>query len=129
MEEKKEKKGLGIRDRRRIYDDAVSIINQVEKMQSKTKEEEMRIMEKLFHKQRAKALEIITVTLGYHEVTSDTVTMLVPEDGNAEYSINKNSLEKVLRDLPKNKELKESLWKSCIKRDTKSTTRLKMLLG
>lgn len=128
MEEKKEKKGLGIRDRRRIYDDAVSIINQVEKMQAKTKEEEMRIMEKLFHKQRTKALEIITVTLGYHEVTSDTVTMLVPEDGNAEYSINKNSLEKVLRDLPKNKELKESLWKSCIKRDTKSTTRLKMLL-
>ena len=31
--------------------------------------------------------------------------------------------------VSKNKELKESLWKSCIKRDTKSTTRLKMLLG
>lgn len=129
MEEKKEKKALGIRDRRRIYDDAVSIINQVERMQEKTKEEEMKVMEKLFNKQRSKALEIITVTLGYHEVTSDNVTILVPEDGNADYSINKNSLEKVIRDLPKNKELKESLWKSCIKRDTKSTTRLKMLLG
>lgn len=125
---------LGMRERRRIYEDAICIVSQVDKMQETYPENAKKVMLRMMKKQLTKAMEIIVTTLGYHEnTTRDTEgcphTIFLPEDDDASYGIEKEKMEKILVQLPKNKELKESLWKSCVKRDKKATDMFRSLVA
>lgn len=129
---------FGLRERKRIYKNTVDIIAQTITLKEQlptigsTKRESEK--DKAVKKQLAKSMEIIMITLGYHEGAEFTekdepLKVYLPEDNNREYGINKEKLEEVLIQLPTNKDFKEALWKSCVKRDAKASELLRTILS
>lgn len=120
------KKELGIRERRRIYEDAICIVAQTNKLANSSPDAmAVRSVKNMVDKQISRCTSILTTVLGCHEATitnerEEKIVMIVPMDDSAEYSIAKSKFEDVVRRLPEDKELKESMWKAYIKRDKKA---------
>jgi len=79
--------------------------------------------------QMERCASILITVLGYHEVSAlandgNKVAVLCPDDNDRVYSIEKTKFESIVPLLPKNKELKESLWKSFVKRDRRAIEKL-----
>lgn len=120
------KKELTMRERRKIYEDTICIVAQTHKMvaASPTALKE-RVVKNMIDKQTDRCVAILTTVLGYHEavtIDDDGVkhTMLMPEDLDSNYSIEKKKFEEIVQKLPENKELREAMWKSFVKRDQKA---------
>ena len=125
------KKELTVRERRKIYEDAICVIKQTQKMEDvSAKAAGSRAMRNLMEKQIDRCASIITTTLGYNEATKrnedGTVTqILVPVDGDASYIVDKKKFdETIIPRLPNDKDLRESLWKALVKRDKKAKERI-----
>lgn len=120
------KKELTLRERRKIYEDAVFIVAQTQKINDATPTAvRERAVQNMVDQQTNHCVSIIITVLGYHEiaVVSDDglkKTMLLPEDNDELYTIEKGKFEEIVQILPKNKELREALWKTFIKRDKKA---------
>ena len=129
------KKELGLRARRRIYEDTICLVAQTQKMSSSTASATRgRAVDNLIEKQTDRCVSILMTVLGYHEtvsVSADGIKkiVLLPEDNDEKYAIEKSKFEDVIQKLPTNKELKEALWKAFIKRDKKATEKLDTLVA
>ena len=119
------KRELTLRERRRIYEDAICIVAQANKMSADEVMSKERAIRNLIDKQLDRCMSILMTTLNYHEAVEEANgikrVMLYPEDNDSNYAIEKSKFESLLRQLPDNKELRESLWKSFVKRDKKAT--------
>ena len=119
---------IGIRERRRVYEDAIAIIGQAQKMQQKVPANLARVCASTTNQQLARCASIIETSLGYHETMVENkdgtrTAMLYPEDNNADYAITKEKFDLLIQQLPNNKDLKESMWKHMIKREAKATAK------
>jgi hypothetical protein len=124
------KKDLTLRERRKIYEDAICVVSQTQKIKSSSKALlNERFVKNVTDRQFDHCVSIIAATLGYHEtprINEDGTKqiMLLPEDDNAEYGIYKDKFCEIIQDIPSNRALKEALWKTFIKRDKKAKTKL-----
>ena len=129
------KKELTVRERRKIYEDTIYVVAQAQKIGAKSPvASKERAVQNLIEKQTSRCVTILTTVLGYHEsILADENgtkrTMLLPEDNNPEYAIEKSKFEEVVLRLPENKELREALWRSFVKRDKASTEKLNVLVA
>jgi hypothetical protein len=113
------KQALGIRERRKIYEDTINIIAQNQKIGASTSDKD-RAMRTVLAKQNDRCMSILTTILGCQEKTVEDDsgtrnTSIVVPNGKEGYIIDKKQLETLVQQLPKNKELRESLWALCIK--------------
>ena len=110
------KKEIGLRERRKIYEDAISIISRSQKF----RHNEDRFAKDLIAKQINKSTSIIATTLGYSEEIinidgqKETVWMI---DHDESTKLTKDQMSKIATQLPTNKELKNSFWKMAIYSD------------
>ena len=119
---------IGIRERRKVYEDAIAIVGQAQKMQQKIPAALARTCSTTSNHQIARCASIIETSLGYHETVVENAdgtrtAMLYPEDNNAAYAISKEKFDAIVHQLPNNKDLKESMWKHRIKREAKATAK------
>jgi hypothetical protein len=129
------KKELGIRERRKVYEDAICVVAQSQKLgaSSPTAMKE-RSVKNLIEKQNNRCVSILATVLGYRETSvmqddGTKLTMLVPNDGDESCAIEKKKFEEIVQELPNNKELKEALWKAFVQRDQKSTEKFNSLIA
>jgi hypothetical protein len=127
------KKELGLRERRKIYEDTICVVAQNQKIGASSVSKE-RAMRNMIEKQTAKCVSILSTVLGYHEKTVEMedgvkTIMLIPGDEAHDYALEKSKFEDLVQLLPNNKELREALWKTCIKRDKKATAKLHTLIA
>jgi hypothetical protein len=124
------KRELGIRERRRIYEDTICIVAQNQKMTATASRE--RVMKNAIEKQNSRCVSILATVLGNHETTVESeemkMVMIVPDDDNQELMIEKKKFEEIVQQLPNNKELRETLWKAHAKRDKKAIAKLGSLI-
>ena len=121
----KKNKGLGIRERRRIYDETISIVAQNKKMcdsEIAKKDKSIKSAAKRTHKHSS---TVIMLALGYHEEKrvnekEEEYIILCDESSDENTSIMKEKFDDLILQLPENKELKTLLWKSCVKNDKKA---------
>lgn len=125
------KKELGLRERRRIYEDTICIVAQNQKMAA-SPAATTRTMKNLMSKQTDKCVSVLATVLGQREMPVETndekVIMLVPNDDDKDYIIEKKKFEEIVQQLPNNKELRESLWKAYAKRDKRAKEKLDALI-
>ena len=128
------KKELGIRERRKIYEDAICVVSQSQKLgtanQTTMKD---RSVQNLIDKQMNRCTSILATVLGYNETTishnnGTKSIMMIPADGEENVVIEKKKFEEIVQKLPNDKELKETLWKALTKRDQKATEKLNQLI-
>jgi hypothetical protein len=116
-------KCFGIRERRKIYEDAIYLLKQTEKTRSATMAiQQERAVQNLLKGQLDRCYSILITALGYVEKTRcDNVgnkeIVLLPLDGDQTASIKKNTFEKILSILPQDKQIKDLVWKAMVKRD------------
>ena len=126
------KKELGLRERRRIYEDAIAVVAQNQKMAESAAAKE-RVVKNMIEKQRTKCTAILATTLGYYEtvveIDGEKVTMLTTIDDNNDYAIEKKKFDELVQKLPGDKELREAIWKACVKRDQKATDKFTQLIA
>lgn len=127
------KKELGLRERRKIYEDAINVVAQTKKMVD-DKSQPSRAMKNLVDKQFDRCSSILATVLGCHErtiVNPDETRniMLMPEDDDNLYSIEKSKFDEIVQQLPDNKDLRESLWKTFVKRDQKAKAKLDAMIA
>ena len=129
------KKDLTLRERRKIYEDTIYVIAQTQKIgnASPTALKE-RAIRNMIEKQMDRCVSILTTVLGYNETVSVDASgakkrILVPEDRDSNYTIEKSKFEDVVQRLPENKELREALWKSFVKRDQKATEKFNAMVA
>lgn len=129
------KRELGLRERRKIYEDTIYVVAQTQKIGSVSsvvlKE---RAVKNMVSNQTDRCVSILATVLGYHETVLTEAdgtkkTFLLPEDNDMDYAIEKEKFENVVQRLPANKELKEALWKSFVKRDKKAIEKLEILVA
>lgn len=127
------RKELTLRERRRIYEDTICIVAQTNKIGSDTNAIKERSIRNMIDKQLNRCTSILITVLNYHEAVeeSDGVrkVMLLPEDNEPKYSIEKSKFEELVRQLPENKDLRESLWSSFVKRDKKASAKFAALVA
>lgn len=126
---------LGLRERRRIYEDAICIVAQTNKIANASPNAmNVRSVKNMVDKQLDRCTSILTTVLGCREVTvanenEEKVVMIAPMDDAPDLAIAKSKFEEVVRRLPEDKELKESLWKTYVKRDKKAKAKLDLKIA
>jgi hypothetical protein len=125
------KKELTIRERRKIYEDAIYVVAQTQKMSDKSQEAaKSRAMRGLIEKQLDRCSSIIYTVLGYHEVAQADdngvkKAVLMHNTENSAPTIERKRFDgTIIPNLPKDKQLKETLWKALVKGDKAAKERL-----
>lgn len=124
--------GLTLKDRRKIYENAISVIIQANKIKEK-----FPVIEKnksgalLIDNQLDGCAEMIATTLGLEETTvrsEDGTTHVIVSLLGDELVFKKSDFQDVVIRVSKDKAFKEALWKRCIKRDNRSKTKFAELI-
>lgn len=118
-------KRLGLRERRKIYEDAINVVAQAQKAyEAISGARQEKTIRTFTEKQITKCTSIIAATLGYDETVSENggvkTHVYVLDDENYNCAIEKEELENIVKRLPGDKQLRESLWKMTVKKDGKS---------
>lgn len=125
------KKELSLRERRKIYEDTITVVAQTQKLTETSNGD--RVVQNVIKKQYERCSNILATVLGYHESYVDDdgkkCTMLLPDDNDEKYAIEKEQFNELVKTLPQNKLMKECLWKSFVKRDKKSVEKFKELIA
>ena len=125
--------GITLRERRRIYDETVSIINQNQKMAEMEIAKKDRSLKSIASRTLKHSSTVLMLALGYHEEyrvdeSGEENCMLLNDQQNAETSIKKEDFDTLILKLHESKELKTLLWKCCIKQDKKARKKLNTYL-
>lgn len=122
------KKEIGLRERRKIYEDAIGIVLRSQKYRHNND----RFAKNLVDAQIAKCVSIIATTLGYSEEIieadgkKETVWMINRDEST---KLTKEQMNSIVAQLPNNRELKNDLWKSAIKGDSESSNRINVFVA
>ena len=131
----KQKNELGIRERRRIFEEAIYIVAQIQRVDSIAKgSTQAKSIQSSSNKQFNSCVSVLSTVLGYHEIAHECqdgtkTQMLVTNDENEEYTVDKKKFEDIVRQMPNSKEVKDAVWKSLVKRDKKYSDRYKALIA
>lgn len=127
----KGERNMNTRQRRRVFEEAVSLM--VSQAQLKQKrpdifnEREMIVFEE---KNTISCSSIIMSALGCSEQTKESDGNKVPwivSDDDSDFSMDKSSFKALLEKIPKNGKIKNDLWKAFIKRNKTSLANLTAL--
>ena len=124
---------VSLSKRRRIYEDAIYIVAQAKQIGSDHVALNERTIRNMLDKQMNRCMSIIISVLNYHEknesIDGAKRVMLYPEDNDPSYAIEKSKFEALIKQLPENKELREALWNSFVKRDKKAIDKFTKLVA
>lgn len=116
------KKELSVRERRKIFEDTICIVAKTQKLSTSGRED--RALASLVRGQIDKCTNIIATSLGYREsvIESDGIKNKVYTSiiGQSEQTISKDLFTALVQRLPKEKALKETMWKAAVKNDKKA---------
>jgi hypothetical protein len=118
-------KGFTIRERRKIYEDAVCLLQQTDRIRDATKEiKKERALCNLLNNQTDRCASILITSLGYvesiHHDGTHARKVLVPIDGDMRHLIDKDAFVRTIKVIHKDKSIKDLVWKAMAKRDPKS---------
>lgn len=117
------KKELSVRERRKIFEDTICIVAKTQKLSASGRED--RALASLVRGQIDKCTNIIATSLGYREsvienddgIKNKVYTSII---GQSEQTISKDLFTALVQRLPKEKALKETMWKAAVKNDKKA---------
>lgn len=121
-------KDLTLRERRKIYEDAICIVKQAQKINdASVGTPKERSLQLFIEDQYAHCSSIIASLLGCDASASDNsgATQAVRLGCCSTLMLSRQQFDALVQRLPNDKTLKEALWKLCIKNDSKAIDQIK----